>query len=168
MDKTNATVGSDEPPMDRILIRATVTDRDSYIGTNAFGASMKVDRTYSEEFGVAFDPDMWVFRKRVTRIFKHLLPMEPEEAREFKPDAKLLLVCHLTQPWMGYTVSGHDPTFSQPYETLVGESYLQIVPEELWVFNSRTGGVIQKYSSSLGRDVDLPTFVLPKVIQEFQ
>jgi hypothetical protein len=129
---------------------------------------MKVDRTYSEDFGVAFAPDMWVFASRgLSRMFKHRLAMGPEEAREFKPDAQLLFVCHLIQPWMGYSVSGHDPTFSQPHETLVGESYLQVVPEELWVFNSRTGEVIQKYSSSLGRD-DLPTFSLPQVIQEFQ
>jgi hypothetical protein len=65
-----------------------------------------------------------------------------------KPDAKLLLVCRLTEPWLRTTASGHDPTFSEPFETIVGESYLQVIPEQLWVFNSRTGEVVRKVAAA--------------------
>jgi len=46
---------NDNATLDTILIRRIGEDRDSYIGSNSFGASVKVDRTYSNEFGVAFD-----------------------------------------------------------------------------------------------------------------
>jgi hypothetical protein len=74
--------------------------------------------------------------------------MEPEKAKAIKSDLKLLLVCRLTEPWSRHSAHGHDPTVSEPYETIVGESYLQVSPVQLWVINSRTGDVVRKFSES--------------------
>lgn len=57
---------------------------------------------------------------------------------------KLLLLCHLVEPWIRHNVTGHDPTFSEHFSTLSGESYLQIDPQQVWIFNSRTGEVVKK------------------------
>jgi hypothetical protein len=149
----------DQPTLDAVPIRRVKTGRDSYVGSNVYGASAKVDRTYSDEFGVAFGTDSWLFRSShddgpvvgdgvddIERRFSDLLAMGPEEAKALKPNATLLLVCRLTEPWYRAGAHGHDPTFSEPYETTVGERYLQIIPDQLWVFDKRTGEVVRKLS----------------------
>ena len=140
----------DRPTLDGVLIRRLSRDRDSYIGGNAFGASVKVDRTYSEEFGVAFEQANWLFGQSggYTRTFSYLLAMEPEIAKAIKADLKLVLVCRLTEPWLRHSAHGHDPTVSEPYETIVGENYLQVDPVQLWAINSRTGDVVRRFSEA--------------------
>jgi hypothetical protein len=140
----------DKPTLDGVLIRSIVRDEDSYIGSNAFGAKVEVRRTYSEEYGVVFNQDNWLFRssERYKRKFTYLLPMPPDEARTLKADAKLLLVCRLMQPWFRHSAHGHDATIDEPYKTLIGDNYLQAVPEQLWIFNQRTGEVVRKLSES--------------------
>ena len=74
--------------------------------------------------------------------------MTPDDAKALKTDAKLLLVCRLAEPWLRQSAHGHDPTINEPYETIVGDNYVQVVPEQLWVFNQKTGEVLRKLSES--------------------
>ena len=147
----------DEPTLNGILIQRIVRNRDSYVGSNAFGASGEVRRTYSEEYGVAFSQNNWLFggSERLRPRFTYLMAMSPDQARAIKVDAKLLLVCRLSPPWFRHGAHGHDATISEPYETLIGDSYLQAAPEQLWVFNQKTGEVIRKLSAaSVAGEVD--------------
>jgi hypothetical protein len=146
----------DKPILDGILIRRVIRDADSYIGSNAFGAKVEVSRTYAEEFGVAFPRDNWLFGTvKYGRMFTYLLPLSPDEARAFKADAKLLLLCRMSPPWFRNSAHGHDATIEEPYETIVGDNYLQVEPEQLWIFHQKTGEVIRKLSGpSLARDAD--------------
>jgi len=140
----------DKPTLDDVLIRRIVRDKDSYIGSNAFVAKVEIRRTYSEEYGVAFPEDSLLFRgtERYGRTFTYLLATSPDEARALKADAKLLLVCRLSQPWFRQSAHGHDATIDEPYETIIGDNYLQVEPEQLWIFHQQTGEVIRKLSSS--------------------
>ena len=101
---------------------------------------------------MAFKGSSWLFPWPTghSRQFRYRLDMSPDRAQEIKADLKLLLLCHLAEPWIRDSAHGHDPTMDAPYKTLVGEHYLEIVPKELWLFNSRTGEVIVKLESSLG------------------
>jgi hypothetical protein len=115
---------------------------------------VEVSTTYSEEYGVAISPGNWLFRGQDIDIFfpqtfTYLLSMTPDQARAVKADAKLLLVCRLTPPWYHHGAHGHKATIDAPYETTVGDDYLQIVPEQLWVFNKQTGEVLRKLSESV-------------------
>jgi PDZ domain len=152
------TMDKDKPTLDGVRIRRINIDRDSYIGSNAYGAKIKVDRTYASEFGVAFNQGNWLFRtaeRYSLQQFSYLLAIGPDEAKALKADLKLLLVCRLTDPWFRHSAHGHDPTVTEPYETLVDENYLQISPEQVWIFNSRTGEVVRKLSeSSIAADQD--------------
>lgn len=139
----------DNPTLDGVLIRSIVRDRHSYIGSNAFGAKVEVRSSYSEDYGVTFNQDNWLFRSSedYQRKFTHLLATTPDEARALKPDAKLLLVCRLSEPWLRHSAHGHDATINEPYETVVGDNYLQVLPDQLWVFNDKTGDVILKLTA---------------------
>lgn len=152
------TMDEGEPTLDAVLIRRVLRDKDSYIGSNAFGAKVEVRRTYSDEYGVLFNRENWLFRwvsDTYSRKFTYLLAMTPDEARALKADAKLLLVCRLIQPWSRQKAHGHDATIDEPYETLVGDNYLQTIPEQLWIFNQSTGAVVRKLSeSSIASEAD--------------
>lgn len=141
----------DQPTLDGLLIRRVVQSSDTYIGTNAFGAKVTVTRTYAEDYGVALDQNNWLLHSSsdaYNGTFRYLLPMGPEEARATKADAKLLLVCRLSAPWFRHGAHGHDPTIDEPREAIVGDNYLQVSPEQLWVFHQKTGEVIRKLSES--------------------
>jgi hypothetical protein len=143
MDKERST-------LDGVLIRRSLLDRDSYVGSNAFGAKVEVERAYFEEYGVVFSPGSWMFQasEGFDREFEYLLPMGPDEARALKADAKIVVVCRLAPPWYHEGAHGHDPTISDPYESKVGDNYLQVVPEQIWIFNHGSGEVIRKISES--------------------
>jgi hypothetical protein len=147
-------VDKDQPTLDAVVIRNIVRDQHSYMGSNAFGAKVEVQSMFLEDYGVAFNQNNWLFRFSAgdSRKFTHLLPTTPDEARALKADAKLLLVCRLSEPWFRHSAHGHDATISEPRETLVGDNYLQIVPDQLWVFNEKTGDVVLKLSPSIATD----------------
>jgi len=141
----------DQPTLDSVLVRRILRTQDNYVGGNAFGAKVEVEHTYSEEYGIAFQQNNWLFKSSkalMYRQFKHSFALSPEEAITLKPDAKLVLVCRLSEPLSRHSAHGHDPTISEPFETITGENYLQAEPEELWVFNQKTGEVLLKITKS--------------------
>jgi len=82
--------------------------------------------------GVADGP--WALRLKVRENIKY---GRPEATDEEVVQAAIAANCH-----------DFIMEFPDGYETLVGENYLQVSPEQLWVYNSRTGDVIQKLSES--------------------
>ena len=138
---------SGHPDFDTLVIRSTVLDRGTYIASNAFGAKVEVEKTYSRDNGVAFSKDNWLFRGSESgylRKFTHLFSMPPEQARALKDGGRVLLVCRLVDPWFRETVHGHEAKIDEPYETTVSDNYLQAIPEQLWIFNQKTGEVLSK------------------------
>jgi hypothetical protein len=145
------------PTLDTILVQRVVRDSGTYVGTNAFGAKVEVRKTFAEEYGIAFEQHSWIFPRSggYERAFSYVMAMEPDQARTLKVDAGLLLICRLEEPWIRSTAHGHEATISEPYETLVGDNYLQVIPEEIWIFNKKTGDVIAKLSAaSIGNERD--------------
>jgi hypothetical protein len=140
---------SEHPELDTLVIRSTVLDRGTYIASNAFGAKVEVDKTYSRDNGIAFSKDNWLFRRSESdylRSFTQLFSMTPDKARALKEDGRVLVVCRLVDPWFRETVHGHEAKIDEPYETTVSDNYLQVIPEQLWIFNQKTGEVLSKIS----------------------
>ena len=137
---------SDEP-VDTIPIREVVLKRDKYIAGNAFGAKVVVDRTYEQEFGVAFSHSPWTFRDLV-------IPMNVADARATKADLKLVFVCRLSVPYFHSTVDDDYATITEPYQTIVEKNYVHVVPLQVLAINSRTGQV-------LGEIIEPPIPVIP-------
>lgn len=140
----------DYPTLDSVLVRRIVLSRDRYIGGNAFGAKVVVTRTNSQEYGVAFNQNNWLFpsSENYPPTFSYQFAIGPEEARATKANAKLLLVCRLSDPWLRRSAHGDNPTINSPTETNVEENYLEVSLEQLWVFNQKTGQIIRKMSES--------------------
>jgi len=69
------------------------------------------------------------------------MDVAPEEAKSLKDDLQALMVCRLTPPWTRRNVFGHGSVRSGG---LFDVNYLEAVPEQLWLYNSRTGEVLEK------------------------
>lgn len=137
------------PKMDTVTVRSTTRERGTYIGSNAFGAKVEVTETYSEDYGLASEPASWVFNDydEVSRPrFSRSSAMSPDEARRFKPNARVLFICKLTEPWYRQSASGHDPTIDEPYKTLHGLNFLQVHVEQIWLIDGDSGEVVRKFS----------------------
>jgi len=142
-------------PLDTILIHRTVVNHGkSYMASNAFGAKVRVHEASWDEYGIAFEPASWLFPSPSgSPSFTYKLKMTPDEARALEPYAKLMLICRLAEPWLRRSTEGGDATFDEPYQNFVGDKYLVVNPEQLWVFNGKTGEVVTKLSaSSVPRD----------------
>ena len=135
-----------EPDLDSVLIRRVIVVNDSYIGCNAFGAKVKVSRSLQETYGIVFDQNNWLIGSGYN--FNYSIPMAPNEARALKTELKLMLVCRLQQPWLRQNAFNSDATIDDPHEMIVEGNFLQAVPEQLWIFNQRTGEVVRKLSES--------------------
>lgn len=148
----------DQPTLDTVPVRLVVLSRDSYVGGNAFGAKVSVARTYAQQYGLAFSEDNWLLHSdsdQIGRTFTYLISMRPDEARAAEANARILVVCLLSKPWLRHSIHSHDPTMDEPTETVIEESYLQVNPEQVWLFNQKTGEVIRKLTeSSVGADKD--------------
>jgi hypothetical protein len=107
---------------------------------------VQVEKIYSRDNGVAFSKNSWLFRSSegYSRKFTHLFSMTPDQARAVKEGGRVLIVCRLVEPWFRETVHGHEAKIDDPYETTVSDNYLQVVPQQLWIFNQKTGEVISK------------------------
>jgi hypothetical protein len=143
---------SQHPELDTIRVKGTIIDTGKYMASNAFGAKVEVEKTFSQDKGIAFSKNSWLFRTSqnpYVREFKHLFSMPPEQARALKQEGRLLLICRLENPWFRETVHGHEAKMDEPYQTTVSDYYLQVVPEQLWIFNQRTGEVLSKLTASM-------------------
>lgn len=144
---------SSDPKLDEVLIQ-DIDRKDSYIGSNAFGAQVEVESTYSENYGVLFNQGNWLFGGTKPadplngRHFTYLMPMAPDEAKAFKANVRLLLVCRLSPPWYRQTSVRNAPTLDFPHDYHVEQNYLQAEPEQLWIFDQQTGEVIRKLPES--------------------
>jgi hypothetical protein len=146
---------SQHPDLDTIRIKSTIIDTGKYMASNAFGAKVEIEKTFSQDNGIAFSKNSWLFRTSpnpYVREFKHLFSMPPEQARTLKQEGRLLLICRLENPWFRETVHGHEAKMDEPYQTTVSDYYLQAVPEQLWIFNQRTGEVLSKLTATVVSD----------------
>lgn len=136
-------------PLDTLTIVSFYHPKGSYVGTNAFGATADVRKAYVEDYSVAFSENNLLFRSDgYSRRFIYTMAMSPDEAKALIPDARVLLLCHLAEPWHYTEGNSHDATLSEPFDTVRDQHFVVIVPEQLWVFNRKTGAVVAKVSQS--------------------
>jgi len=128
-----------------VVLKHTSRQTGSYVASNAFGAHALVRRYHDADYGIAFLTDLYD-----DSILNYAdggriqLRMSAEKARRLKPGLRLLLVLKLFNPWANYGTSSQEATISDPYEYTTESHNLYAVLESVWVFDERTGEVINK------------------------
>lgn len=128
----------------------------SYIGVNAFGHSLRVNKYESHIFSLkTINPDDCIRETACKYDFSlHttlLTPVPKISARETKKHLRLLILASL-RPFNENGVpiiADHqfvtiNPSTSIPEEKFIAFPYVSVVIRELWVFDQRTGDVLSK------------------------
>ena len=110
-----------------------------YVAGNAFNAKVRVSEWVH---------DLYILESSKNGIVHVNMKMSPAEARSLKESGRLLVVCHLIAPWILSDSSYMEPTIDSPVELTVRKHVLQVEIDQVWVFDQRTGRIIQKRESS--------------------
>ena len=128
-----------------IKVLFDVVSTETYVGSNAYGATVEVTRSSVDDYevlpvGSDFDPSLALS-----------FPLAPSRARLLHDRLKVLLVCQLVRPddgeplvWEGF-LSGN-PTFANPTELLCSVCYLNARVIGLWVCDKASGEILYKYT----------------------
>ena len=107
----------EQPKLATIPVRLTQLSSEQYIGSNAFGATRAVEKVSAEEYGLAMPGDSWLsFGKKEDENpdFTFFFQVPLDQARAFKGDSEIVLVCRLRDPWIYRDAHGHDATIDDP------------------------------------------------------
>lgn len=121
--------------------KQTISSRN-YVGTNAFGVKVRVRSLIEGTYAVSFNASDWLTVQGL------VLAISAQQARVIKPHIRLLLVCSLREPFTQENVIGQDATVRNRYEHYIDEHYVTIQPEQLWIFDARSGRVLSKLKPS--------------------
>jgi hypothetical protein len=117
----------------------------SYIGSNAFGASIRVDRTDVEKFDI--DVRNWMdFPIDDKDLIGSSIKSTPDEARRIKHTLSALAVCSIKR---GEVLTLHDfilekATFNDPHEYSEDIYFLNTKLVAIWFFDSSAGKIYTK------------------------
>lgn len=125
----------------RTTILMSEVEKGPQPGNGARGATSSAVHQLPDSYSISLAKD-WLFQPERSHLsFSHLIDVAPEEAKAYKDDLQALLVCRLASPWTRRNVFGHGSVRSGG---LFDINYLEVVPEQLWLYNSRTGEVLEK------------------------
>lgn len=141
----------------RSLVCKRISKRDSYIGTNAYGASVEVTKSTHYEYGLAVG-NYFHFPIR-TEQFKSLgsyeqelfafdLKMDPTTAMKTKENLRLLAIFKLQPP---FTLEGSlylKPTFDSPLEFFTWYLYINAELLEILLYDAKTGEIFDRLKPS--------------------
>jgi hypothetical protein len=119
--------------------------------TTRGSASIALNR-HPDYYSISLARD-WLFQPGKSQLsFSHLMDVAPEEAKLLKDDLRAVLVCRITPPWTRRKSFGYA---SVRTGGLFNVYYLEVVPEQLWIYNSRTGEVVEQITEeSLSKNKD--------------
>lgn len=121
------------------------TDLGSYVATNAFGATVKVDKWASTYVCLRFPMNMQAQDSQVVRrdgssIVLHFQVPRPE-AREVKDRLRVLLVGRVVDLQTKRGGELVKPTIDKPQDVLYFYQHIKFLPTEIWVFDQVSGAV---------------------------
>lgn len=111
----------------------------SYIGTNAFGAKRVIKKFTGVFYGVLANKE----------VHSVVINMPREEAKRHKNTLKVLLICRVISDDIFVPVAFkgtyyYEPTFSSPTEISYDARVINVELLELWVYNYKTGKILEK------------------------
>ncbi len=119
-----------------------------YVGSNSFGTSALVKKIACKEYILTFERSSELFEKTESYsenvVAKLEIPMAPQEAMSQKASLRVALVFRVSDATVHRRNFLTKPTIADPYETAELHRFLVVDPEELWVFDFRTGRIITR------------------------
>jgi hypothetical protein len=135
------------PGQNVLLIRQDVTGTTHYVGVNAFGVQKNVTVRSVDEYNLILVDRNGIFKQDPTYGYDEApirLPMNADQARDLKPNLRIAIVCTVTSPRVYETWEEDKATLTIPLETYTHTRFIAIRPDQVWVFDSRTGRIVSR------------------------
>jgi len=120
-------------------LKNVVRSRREYVGTNGFGAKATISETGIDRYGIIF-AGLKTFRVGDVSLS---FPLSAEQAKDLKPNLRFGIICGVADGRTMYSADRLEPTISNPHDTIIGKHYLVVLPEQLVVFDERTGNLFK-------------------------
>lgn len=128
----------------RVMLRHIFYDLPSYIGTNAFGASVLVRAQKVFSYGLLLDKDL---DNPDRRFSFSMMTMAADRAQDVKPHLRLVLRCRVTDPQVDVKLAHDKPTFSDPVDMTRQTQlvHVTLAGDPMFVDN-RTGEILHTFA----------------------
>lgn len=127
-----------------------------YEGSNAYGATVTVEKTRWSEYGLAMSKIAFV--KRPSETYYRTpeptvrLPMVPAIASVDLPALKAVIVAKLSLPELLYDFSSIKPTRDKPQDMITRKKYLHAEIVSIVFYSGVSGKVLARQPEAVGTD----------------
>lgn len=138
-----------------ILADRKNTKESSYIGSNSFGASVKVYQTKSDTNYVTLDKEITIkslwnidVLDRGNNYLSALIELTPSEAKEIGENIRLVFKYRVKNPFIKTSPNNYlkTPKIDDPFKIIENQTLLISELVELAIFDIKTGKVIKRLS----------------------
>lgn len=119
----------------------------TYVGQNAYGAKVKIEKSYTYVFQILvenFEDFLVKSRGTYKDTVTVKLNMSPLVALAAKNDMRVLAMFRLRAPFFQKGYSRHEPTISEPRDSLAVYQYLVGDATQFWFYSYTTGEIYAK------------------------
>ena len=142
--------------LDQFNLNKNIDSQSTYEGSNAYGATVRVKKIISTQYGVAVNQIPFLTFKREEFIYLNPKPevrfnLENVRAAKELPVLKALVVMKLADPYVVYNFSSSKPTRDAPYEILDQREYLTGNVLGIVFYSGATGEIFARLPDGFGK-----------------
>lgn len=133
-----------------VPLRHDVRSSESYVGQNAYGAKVIIQKTYADLYELIILNFQSFKSPRDTEstfgdVITAKLKMSPTEAMTAKPNLRVLALVRLRDPFFLNGYVRHKPTVTEPTDTFGVYQYLVGEVNEFWLYDFGSGRIHAKW-----------------------
>lgn len=134
-----------------VLIKNLAFEKSHYLGTNAYGVSIDVEKVDRQDLVLALKNPAGSKMKLVPfwiDNFKYEIPqVPPEKARAVRDNMRLVYIFTLAEPYFNEDASHTKPTYDKPEDSTRIFYNIHATVTEVWVFDYVTGEILLRVKS---------------------
>lgn len=115
------------------------TETNSYTASNAYGATVNVNKTNISNYGIEFSGGYFADPIATAQI-----KLDIPTAKSLKPNLRTLIIFELIEPYSKSEITRKNPTLYSPSETINSSIVFTAKPIEIWFLDQSNGKVIAK------------------------
>lgn len=142
--------------LDQFDLNRTIDSQSTYEGSNAYGATVKVEKIRSTHYGIAANQILFLRFKREKIIYSNPKPevrfnLENVRAAKELPALKALIVMKLANPYVVYNFRSSKPTRDDPYDVVDRSKYLTGNVLGIVFYSGITGEIFARLPEGFGK-----------------
>lgn len=166
-----ATILGDQYKNDWLMVAIHGPDlyrlKNTYIGSNAYGAETEIEKLRVIDIQLAFSNKSGLplnYSYNLPEAFKFDLEnITPETAKAIRNHLYMAFIYQLKEPYFSESYSMIEPTRDEPKDYFWSHKNILTLLKEIWVFNKTNGEILLKLKTDDAKIKDTPRLFEPKI-----